>query len=131
MTQEEKIQYYAHSTAKELCDVVHFSIEDVAILLRSRFRILLHDVLNDEISILEKKRALIIEEISMKIPGWKLIKLRAEIGKLNVELKKLRIAITERQDKTDLELLKKLCKDELGNDFIQKFYKLKTENGLR
>lgn len=131
MTQEEKIQHYAHNTAKELCDVVHFSIEDTTILLRSRFRILLHDILEDEISILEKKRALLIEEITIEMPRLKLYRLRSEITKLNVELKKLRIA-NAKQYKSDLELLKRFCEDELGNDFIQKFYKLKTENnGLR
>jgi len=128
MIQEEKIEYYANNISKELCDIVHFSIENVSILLKSRIRIMLHDVLNDEVSELEKKRSFMVEEYSNdKVPAWRKRELQPKITQLNIELKKARKNANVIRISEEFELLKKECNNKLPKEFMENYYKIQEE----
>lgn len=128
MLQEEKIEYYSNNIAKELCDIVHFSVENISVLLKSRIRILLHDVLNDEISELENKRSFMVDEYSSdKVPAWRKRELQSQIAKLNVELKKLRKNADTIRISKEFELLKKECNNNLPKEFMERYYELQKQ----
>jgi hypothetical protein len=128
MIQEEKIEYYANNIAKELCDIVHFSVENVSVLLKSRIRILMHDVLNDEISELEKKRLFMVDEYSSdKVPSWRKRELQSKISELNVELKKARKNSDTIRISREYELLKRECNKNLPKEFMERYYELQKQ----
>ena len=128
MIQEEKIQYYTNNIAKELCDMPSFDIDNVRTMLKSRIRILLHDVLNDEISELEKKRAFMVEEYSNdKVPSWRKRELQSKISEINVELKKARKNADSARTSKEFELLKKECKNNLPKEFMERYYELQKQ----
>lgn len=128
MIQEQKIQYYANNIAKELCDMPSFSIENVYTMLISRIRLMMHDVLNDEISILEKERSLMVEEYaSDKVPSWRKRELQAKIAQINVEINKSKKNAHLIQISSEYELLKRHCKDNLPNEFMEQYYELQKQ----
>lgn len=128
MIQEEKIIYYAENMANELCEMPSFSLENVATMLKSRIRILLHDVLNNELSELEKKRSEMVSEYSnSKVPAWRKIELQPKITALNIEIKKVKTNIHSSQISREFELLKKHCKSKMPAAFMEEYYELQKQ----
>lgn len=128
MIQEEKIQYYAENMAKELCEMPSFSLGNVSTMLKSRIRILLHDILKNEVSELEKKRSEMVEEYtSSKVPAWRKLELQPKIAAINVEIKKAKTNVDAARISKEFELLKKHCKTNLPAEFMEEYYEMQKE----
>ena len=128
MIQEEKITYYAENMAKELCEMPSFGLENVATMLKSRIRIMMHDVLNDQVSELEQRRALMVEEYSSdKVPAWRKRELNPQIAAINVELKKAHKNSQSLRIQREYELLKKLCIEKLPAQFMEDYFELQKQ----
>lgn len=128
MIQEEKIEYYANNIAKELCEMPSFGVANVEIMLKSRIRIMMHDVLKNEVSELEKIRCEMVEEYSnSKVAAWRKLELQSLIAEINIKIKQSKINMDLSRISKEYELLKKQCKDNLPKEFMEKFYQLQKE----
>lgn len=128
MIQEEKINYYAKNIAKELCEMPSFNMDSVEVMLKSRIRIMLYDVLKNEVSELEKKRSEMVEEYtSTKVPAWRKLELQPKIASINVQIKQSRSNMDVVRISKEFELLKKECNKVLPPEFMERFYELQKE----
>lgn len=128
MIQEEKINYYAKNIAEELCEMPSFSIENVEVMLKSRIRIMMHDVLKNEVSELEKKRSEMVKEYSnLKVPAWRKLELQPKITAINIEIKQSKSNMDAARISKEFELLKKECKTHLPAEFMERYYELQKQ----
>lgn len=128
MNREDKIDYYSKSIAEEICSMPSFSAANIAVMIKTRTKLLLADVLNDRVSELEDERAFMLaEHADEHTTTFKRISLQKDLSKINAEIKKANKVLSHLKISREYELLKKLCKEKLPEEFMEDYYKQQKE----
>lgn len=124
MNREDKIDYYSESMAEEICSMPSFSAANIAVMIKARTKLLFTDILNDRVSELEDKRtSMLTEHADEHTTRFRKISLQKDLSKINVEIKKVNKVHNHLKISREYELLKKLCREKLPEEFMEDYYK--------